>query len=133
MGKIKMQVHRKDSMEDHRHRLADGSYTGGALNKPNADRTFPHTHLYQHDGKTHETGLAASGGDHTHDSLFGETAGPVGMGPKIGPEIPRNDHMDFVEREGSQWVVRSEGGKTLGKHPSKEAAVNQLKAIEANK
>lgn len=38
-----------------------------------------------------------------------------------------------IEKEGDQWVVKSEEGKTLGSHPTKEDAVEQLKAIEASK
>lgn len=38
-----------------------------------------------------------------------------------------------IEKEGDKWVVKSESGDTLGTHGTKEDAVDQLKAIEANK
>lgn len=78
MGKIHTRVHHKDSvLEDHAHKLPDGTFTGGQLLKPNKDRAFPHAHLYQHSGDTLETGLADIGGDHVHDSEAGITSGPV--------------------------------------------------------
>jgi hypothetical protein len=47
--------------------------------------------------------------------------------------------MDFpvekkVAKEGKEWVVRSSStGKVLGRHKTKEDAMRQLRAIEANK
>ena len=39
-----------------------------------------------------------------------------------------------IEREGSEWVVKSEdGSKVLGRHKSKADAEAQLRAIEASK
>jgi len=40
---------------------------------------------------------------------------------------------EFVEKRGDKWVVLSKAGKVLGTHPSRGLAVNQLKAVEANK
>jgi hypothetical protein len=78
MGKIDTRVYHKDqALEDHAHKLSDGSYTGGSLYKPNKDRTFPHTHLYQHMGKTLETMPAPIGEDHTHMTEDGMSGSPV--------------------------------------------------------
>jgi len=39
-----------------------------------------------------------------------------------------------VAKEGDHWVVRSEtNNKVLGKHKTKQDALRQLRAIEANK
>jgi hypothetical protein len=38
-----------------------------------------------------------------------------------------------IKKEGSKHVVRSKAGKKLGSHPTRKAAVKQLRAIEANK
>ncbi len=39
-----------------------------------------------------------------------------------------------VAKEGNEWVVRSEStGKVLGRHKRKQDAMEQLRAIEANK
>lgn len=39
-----------------------------------------------------------------------------------------------IRKKGSQWEVTNEKGtKVLGTHPTKEEAVKQLQAIEANK
>ena len=39
-----------------------------------------------------------------------------------------------IKKRGNKWVVTDKSGKkTLGTHSSKEAAVKQLRAIEANK
>ena len=40
----------------------------------------------------------------------------------------------MVVRHGNKWYVKTEdGSKTLGVHPTKEQALAQLRAIEANK
>lgn len=39
-----------------------------------------------------------------------------------------------IKKRGNKWVVTDKSGKkTLGTHTSREAAVKQLRAIEANK
>lgn len=38
-----------------------------------------------------------------------------------------------IQQQGSEWVVLSESGKELGRHPSKKKALEHLAAIEANK
>lgn len=40
---------------------------------------------------------------------------------------------EYVRQRGNKWVVLSKKGKVLGTHDTKSDAVNQLKAIEANK
>lgn len=40
---------------------------------------------------------------------------------------------DFIEKRGDKWVVLSEAGKVLGRHPTEAAARKQLGAIEASK
>jgi len=81
MGKINTRVHHKDQgLEDHAHKLPNGKYTGGMLLKPNSNQSFPHTHLYQKEGKTLETNQAPVGGDHTHITELGITSGPTEVG-----------------------------------------------------
>jgi hypothetical protein len=38
--------------------------------------------------------------------------------------------LEFIRREGDQYVVRSEKGKNMGKFASKKAAANRLRQIE---
>jgi len=39
-----------------------------------------------------------------------------------------------ISRRGSKWVVKAKkSGKVLGRHSSREKALAQLRAIEANK
>ena len=38
--------------------------------------------------------------------------------------------LEFIRREGDQYVVRSERGKNMGKFASKKAAANRLRQIE---
>jgi hypothetical protein len=43
-------------------------------------------------------------------------------------------HIYTIVQRGDQWcVTTADGSKTLGCHPSKEEALNQLRAVEANK
>jgi hypothetical protein len=126
MGKIATNVHRKDSVEQHAHKLEDGSETEGALYKPNADRTFPHTHLYQHDGKTLETGCSPIGPGHTHDYQpepgheVSETGGPIAVHTGPGKEIPR---ADSLQRTKGQWIVRSVAGAVVARGATKMDAL----------
>ncbi len=39
----------------------------------------------------------------------------------------------YITHTGSSWVVHAESGKVLGKHPTKEQAESQLRAVEASK
>jgi hypothetical protein len=88
MSQYKVRVARKDSVENHAHKLPDGSYTGPELPKPNATRMNPHTHLYQMQGKTMESGVADEGPGHTHATALGESAGPVAVPKGKGQAIP---------------------------------------------
>jgi hypothetical protein len=96
MGKIARNIHRKDSENDHAHKLEKGGLTGGMLNKPNKDRQELHSHLYQHEGKTYETNLAPNEKGHTHDYQpepgheYAETAGPVPVKKGAGPVITKD-------------------------------------------
>ncbi len=41
---------------------------------------------------------------------------------------------EFVEKRGNKWVVLDHTkSRVLGTHPTKQLALNQLRAIEANK
>lgn len=88
MGIVQKRVSRKDQTEDHAHKMPDGTMTGCALWKPNKDRTFPHTHLYQFEGKTCETDVADEGPGHVHEVAGGETGGPVAVQKSRGSQIP---------------------------------------------
>lgn len=39
----------------------------------------------------------------------------------------------MIRKRNGKWVVLSKSGKNLGKHGSKQEAMTQLRAIEANK
>ena len=39
----------------------------------------------------------------------------------------------MIRKQGSKYVVKSEAGKTLGTHATRAKALDQLRAIEANK
>lgn len=40
----------------------------------------------------------------------------------------------MIVKKGKEWVVTTaNGGKILGKHPTREAAIRQLRAIEVGK
>jgi hypothetical protein len=40
----------------------------------------------------------------------------------------------MIVKSGDKWLVKdSKGEKTLGTHPTKDLALHQLRAIEANK
>lgn len=116
MGKIGQNVHRKDSYpEDHAHKVSEGAFTGGMIPKPNKDRTFPHTHLYEHDGKTLETGVAPDAPGHTHDfkpeDIIGsqsETGPAVPVDKGTGKPIPRerNDSGDRKAYQGKHSYMK---------------------------
>ena len=114
MSKVNRRSIRKDSLQDHMHSLPDGKMTQGALTKPSQSSQFPtHTHLYQHEGKVHETGPSHEEPGHVHESIIGETSGPMPMKPKesFGP---RNDSAEHtLLRIGSTWFVRNQQGVDL--------------------
>lgn len=41
--------------------------------------------------------------------------------------------LEYIRKRGDEWVVVSKKGKILGRHKTKKSALNQLRAIEANK
>jgi hypothetical protein len=45
----------------------------------------------------------------------------------------KDDMNEVIRKSGSKWLVKSKAGKTLGTHDTKEKALAQLRAIEANK
>jgi len=49
---------------------------------------------------------------------------------KQASELKEQNIVEFIRREGDQYVVRSEKGKNMGKFASKKAAANRLRQIE---
>ena len=49
---------------------------------------------------------------------------------KQASELKEQNIVEFIRREGDQYVVRSEKGKNMGKFGSKKAAANRLRQIE---
>lgn len=104
---------RRDSMNEHVHDLETGGVTLGSLGKPSQSTQFPvHTHLYEHEGKTHETGPAQDGPGHTHEVMA--EAGAITEGPRA-PQAkvsfgPRNDSL---MRIGGTWHLRNSEGNTI--------------------
>lgn len=120
--KTHQRVSRRDSDQDHIHGLENGQDTLGQLLKPSQSTQFPmHTHLYQHEGKTHETGSSQEGPGHTHEVM--EEAGEETSGPKSPAAKtsfgPRNDSL---MRIGRYWHVRNENGVSLNVGDSPESA-----------
>jgi len=48
-------------------------------------------------------------------------------------QVAQVDNVDYIEQRGSKWLVLSTSGEVLGEHDTKEAAIEQLRAIEAAK
>lgn len=112
MGKVYTRVMRRDSMQDHVHSLPDGRKTLGMLGKPNShSQAGSHTHLYEHEGVTHETGVAFDEPGHVHESILGETSGPQKM-PAKEEFGPKNDSAFRIGRE---WVVRNDSGIVIAR------------------
>lgn len=47
--------------------------------------------------------------------------------------VTQVSNVDFIEQRGSKWLVLSTTGEVLGEHDTKEAALEQMRAIEASK
>ena len=47
--------------------------------------------------------------------------------------LQKQDVNEYLKKKGNKWVVLSKKGKLLGTHDTKEKAMKQLAAIEANK
>lgn len=78
MAKVSKRVYRKDSESSHMHALPNGQKTNVEMMKPqSSSRAGWHTHLYEMDGMTCETGPAFCGVDHAHDCDLGMTSGPM--------------------------------------------------------
>lgn len=118
---------RRDASLDHIHSLPDGKKTDGMIAKPTASNMMsPHTHLYQHEGKTHETGLASdSDPGHTHESIIGETSGRLNM-PAQESFGPRNDSALRIGRE---WVVRNDSGVVVARGATAKEAEDRAKKL----
>lgn len=54
---------------------------------------------------------------------------------RLEPHLDENEEMlnEYIRHRGDKWVVVSKKGKTLGTHDTKQDALSQLRAIEANK
>ena len=118
---------RRDASEDHVHHTPDGKKTQGALAKPSQSLiTNPHTHLYEHEGKVHETGVASDNEPgHVHETMMGETSGPIKM-PANASFGPRNDTAFRIGRE---WVVRNDAGYIVARGATCAEAEERAKVI----
>jgi hypothetical protein len=106
-------VYRKDSANNHVHTVPGGPDTQGALLKPSHSTQFPvHTHIYEHEGKVHETGVSPDEPGHTHEL---STKGDYTGGPKPMPTKesfgPRNDSLTRV---GRNWELHTAEGVFKG-------------------
>jgi hypothetical protein len=125
--KVYHRILRRDSSSDHVHSLPDGRKTQGAIAKPTASNMmFPHTHLYEHEGHIHESGMASdSDPGHTHETLLGETSGPQKM-PAKENFGPRNDEAFRIGRE---WVVRNDSGMVIARGDTAAQAEERAKKL----
>jgi hypothetical protein len=85
----------------------------------------PHSHLYEHEGKVHETGIATDHPGHTHESILGESSGSQGM-PRKESFGPKNDSAFRIGRE---WVVRNDSGMIIARGDSEEEAEFRAKRL----
>lgn len=101
MGKIQTHVVKRDSVQDHKHALPDGRMTSGMLMKPSTNPGFPmHTHLYELDECTYETGPEEDGPGHVHSvGLLGETSGPLRMDKEPGQAWKQDTGGDLERAE----------------------------------
>jgi hypothetical protein len=115
-------VYRKDSANNHVHTVPGGPDTQGALLKPSHSTQFPvHTHIYEHEGKVHETGVSPDEPGHTHEL---STKGDYTGGPKPMPTKesfgPRNDSLTRV---GRNWELHTAEGVFKGVGSTPEEAM----------
>lgn len=128
MSKFYKRSTRRDTMADHVHSLPDGRQTQGMLSKPAQSHVFgQHTHMYMHENKWHETGIAEDGPGHVHETIIGETSGPQNM-PAKESFGPRNDGMDRIQKRGREFVLINWNGEILGRGPSPIAACRRFDA-----
>lgn len=96
MSKVQKAVSRKDA-DDHMHNVAKGDKsasfnTGGMCKKPSTNsRAGFHTHLFEHDGDTHETDPAFNEPGHVHDTEFGLTGAPLPLDKDPGVAMGRTE------------------------------------------
>lgn len=129
MSKSYVRISRRDGLfEDHIHALPDGHKTLGRLLKPSQSAVNPvHTHLYEHEGKTHESGQAYDEPGHTHETIIGDTSGPQSMTKEsFGP---RNDE---AFRIGMEWVVRNDSNVVIASASTKAEAERKAKNLLAS-
>jgi hypothetical protein len=62
-----------------------------------------------------------------------ESSGMASGGALVKPEIKTGEVKRYIKKKGDQYIVYSESGKVLGKHPTRAKAAAQLATIEANK
>jgi hypothetical protein len=130
MSQFKKATRRADSFEEHVHRLPDGSLTGGSLHKPTKDQFDMHSHLFEKDEDTAETGPMHNFGDHTHKLPGGgETSGP--MKPQKMPGEPWKK-MDSLQREGTDYVLRSVTGSVIGRGRTAVDAMKHYDSFDAD-
>lgn len=97
MGRVHTRVSHRDALQDHRHALPNGEMTSGMLLKPSTTDQWPmHTHLYEFEEETLETGPMHDEPGHVHSTGMGETSGNVGMAKQPG-EAWKKDTADQVE------------------------------------
>jgi hypothetical protein len=129
MSQFKKASRRADSFEEHVHKLPDGSLTKGSLHKPTKDQFDMHTHLYEFNEDIAETEPMHNFGDHTHMTKYGESSGP--MKPQKMPGEPWKK-MDSLQREGVDYVLRSETGHVIGKGKTAAEACRHYDAFDAD-
>ena len=119
-------IMRRDAAEEHVHALPDGHKTLGSLLKPSQSELLPmHTHLYEHEGVTHETGVAPDEPGHTHESVLGDTSGPQ--------KVPAQENFgvknDSAFRIGREWVVRNDSGIVIARGDTAAEAEERAKRV----
>ena len=124
MSKFQRHVVRKDLKPDHVHKMPEGQISDGMLGKPNANaRAGWHTHMFEDEGRMFETLPAYDDGDHVHEFRDEFTSGPMPMPKNRGEEMGR---LDSIQREGSQWVVRSTTGHEIARGATKLDALEGI-------
>jgi len=127
--KIRKSTIRRDAIEDHRHRLDSGDFTGGALMKPCKDQSAMHTHLYEFEEDTYETGPMHNEPGHTHSSQHGPVSAPMSMQKQPGEPWQK---MDSLQREGKVYVLRSAEGNVISRGFTAKQAMEHYDAFDAD-
>jgi len=85
-----------------------------------------HSHLYEHEGKTHESGISPEEPGHTHETILGDTSGPRSASKEnFGP---RND---TAFRIGSEWVVRNDSNVIIATGSTQDEAERKARNLLA--